>query len=176
MDSLNISNVKVLPEVAFVRGGMTNIAVNESTNMSIFFTSNCNGILIHREFVPNARIGETNFVNLLVTFILPIRLADGLVEIGQTACSTGVAQYTVLPQRKVFSLDYPAGYTLAALERLVVPAGPFEVLRFVGTFGVSGNSESETSYPVRNTGTVKHEIKSNDHTKIMALSLDDRGL
>ena len=83
VDGSKTSNVKVLPEVAIVGGIETNIAVNTKTGVSICFTSDSDGILIHRELIPKSYIQGADFVDLLVTFIPPIRLADGLLKLAR---------------------------------------------------------------------------------------------
>jgi hypothetical protein len=85
------ANVKTLPESAIVDGTETRIAVNSKTGVSICYTSNNNGILIHRELVPKVNIRGVGATDLLVSFIPPIQLADGLVELDQTAYSIGIA-------------------------------------------------------------------------------------
>jgi hypothetical protein len=175
MDDSKTANVKVLPEVAIVRGVETNIAVNTDTGVSICYTSDSSGILIHRELIPDISIRGVGTVDLLVTFIPPIRLADGLVAVGQTSYSIGTVQYTILPQRRVFKLNYTASYTLQALKTITVPAGTLDALRFSGTFAVSGDFESETFYLARNIGLIKSEVESNDHKRIKELGFSDVG-
>jgi hypothetical protein len=169
------SNVKVLPEVAIVKGVETSIAVNKKTGVSICFTSDSEGIQIHRELIPNTYIQGADFVDLLVTFIPPIRLADGLVEVAQTTYSIGTARYTLLPQRRVIDLDYTATYTLQTRKEVAIPAGTLDALHFHGTFAISGDLESETFYLSKNIGLVKGLVKSADHKRVTELSFISSG-
>jgi hypothetical protein len=175
VDGSKTSNVKVLPEVAIVGGIETSIAVNTKTGVSICFTSDSDGILIHRELIPNSYIQGTDIVDLLVTFIPPIRLADGLVEAAQTAYSIGTARYTLLPQRRVIDLDYTATYTLQTRKEVAIPAGTLDALHFHGTFAISGDLESETFYLSKNIGLVKGLVKSADHKRVTELSFISSG-
>lgn len=175
VDALKTANVKVLPEVAIVRGVETNIVINTDTGVSICYTSDSNGILIHRELIPDAYIKGVGTVNLLVTFIPPIRLADGLVAVGQTSYSIGIAQYTILPQRRVFKLNYTASYTLQAFETVTIPAGNLDALHFTGKFAVSGDFESVTFYLAKNIGLIKDEVQSNEQKSTRELHFIDGG-
>jgi hypothetical protein len=170
VDDSKTSKVKVLPEVAIVRGVETNIAVNTETGVGICYTSDNGGILIHRELIPANYIQGVDTVDLLVTFIPPVRLADGLVAVGQTSYSIGTAQYTTLPQRKVCNLHYTASYTLQALKTVTIPAGTLDALRFAGTFAISGDFESETFYLAKNIGLIKDEVESNDQKRTKELT------
>ena len=174
-DDLKTSKVKIYPEVATVRGVETNVAVNTATGVGICYTSDRKGILIHRQLTPNVYIQETGTVDLLVTFIPPIRLADGLVEVGQTAYSIGTAQYRLLPRRRVFDLAYTASYTLQALDRVFVPAGTFDTLVFQGTFTLGGDFESETFYLAKGLGVIKDEVEANAKKRTKELVFTDVG-
>jgi hypothetical protein len=175
VDGSKTSEVKVLPEVAIVGGIETSIAVNTKTGVSICFTSDSDGILIHRELIPNSYIQGADFVNLLVTFIPPIRLVDGLVEVGQTAYSMGTAQYTLLPQRRVVDLNYTATYTLQTLKEVAVPAGALDALHFHGIFAISGDFESDTFYVTKNVGLIKGVVESQGQKRTVELSSSNTG-
>jgi len=174
-DDTKTSGVKVLPEVAVVRGVKTNIAVNTDTGVGLCYTSDSDGILIHRELLSNVYVQGTGMIDLLVTFIPPIRLADGLVEVGQSAYSIGTAQYTLPPGRRVFDLDYKASYTLQSVKKVTVPAGTISALLFDGTFALSGDFESETFYLAKNIGLIKDEVESNDQKRTKELILTNVG-
>ena len=175
VDGSKTSNVKVLPEAAIVRGVETSIAVNTKTGASICYTSDNDGILIHRELFPKVYIQGLNTVDVIVTFIPPIRLADGLVEVGQTAYSMGTAQYTLLPQRRVIDLDYTATYTLQTHKEVAVPAGTLDALHFHGVFAISGDFESDTFYVTKNVGMIKGEVESHGQKRIVELSSSNTG-
>lgn len=175
VDGLKTVNVKVLPEVAIVRGVGTNIAINTDTGVSICYTSDSSGILIHRELIPDAYIRGVGKTDLLITFVPPIRLADGLVAVGQTSYSIGTAHYTTLPQRRVFNLNYTASYTLQGFAKVIVPAGTLDALRFDGKLVISGDLESETFYLSKNIGLIRNEVESNDQKRITELSFIDVG-
>ncbi len=175
VDGLKTVNVKVLPEVAIVRGVETNIAINTDTGVSICYTSDSNGILIYRELIQEAYVQGVGTVNLLITFIPPIRLADGLVAVGQTSYSIGTAQYTILPQRRVFNLNYKASYTLQAFKTVIIPAGTFDALRFTGKLAVSGDFESVTFYLAKNIGLIRDEVESNEQKSTRELRFIDGG-
>jgi hypothetical protein len=167
--------VKVLPEVAIVGGIETSIAVNTKTGVSICFTSDSDGILIHRELIPKSYIQGADFVDLLVTFIPPIRLADGLVEVGQTAYSIGTAQYTLMPQRRVIDLNYTATYMLQTPKEVAVPAGTLDALHFHGIFAISGDFESDTFYVTKNVGLIKGVVESQGQKRTVELSSSNTG-
>jgi hypothetical protein len=174
-DGSKTSKVKIYPELATVRGVETNVVVNTDTGVGICYTSDSKGILIHRQLTPNVYIQGTGTVDLLVTFIPPIRLADGLVEVGQTAYSIGTAQYRLLPRRRVFDLAYTASYTLQALNNISVPAGVIEALVFQGTFTLLGDFESETFYLAKGLGLIKDEIEVNTKKRTKELSFSNTG-
>jgi len=170
MNGSDASNVKVLSEVATVRGIETSIAVNENTGVSLCYTSDNDGILIHRELFPKVYIQGFNTVDVIVTFVPPIRLADGLVEVGQTAYSMGTAQYTLLPQKRVIDLDYTATYMLQTRKEVAVPAGSFDALVFKGTLTISGNLESEILYISKGIGLVKNVVEFAGQKRVTELS------
>lgn len=169
------ASVKVLPEVAIVVGIETSIAVNTKTGVSICFTSDSDGILIHRELFPKVYIQGLNTVDVLVTFIPPIRLADGIVEVGQTAYSMGTAQYTLLPQRRVIDLHYTATYTLQTRKEVAVPAGALDALHFHGIFAITGDFESDTFYLTKNVGLIMGVVESQGQKRTVALSSSNTG-
>jgi hypothetical protein len=150
----------------------TSIVVNEKTGVSACYTSDHNGILIHRQLFPNIFIhGLNTEADVLVTFSPPILLADGIIEIGQTAYSIGIAQYTLLPQGRVFDLDYSSRYTVQSTKDITVPAGAFDTLVFRGEMSISGDHESDTFYLSKGTGLVKNVVQSADQKKIVEVSL-----
>jgi hypothetical protein len=108
--------------------------------------------------------------DLLITFIPPIRLADGIVEVGQTAYSIGNAQYALLPQNWVIDLDYIATYTLQGSKDVVVPAGTFDSLIFEGTLIISGDLESEAVYISKGIGLVKDVVEFAGQKRVTELS------
>ncbi len=169
------STVKVLPETAFVGEAETSIAVNTETGVSICYTSDNEGVLIHRELFPKVYIQGVNTVDVIVTFVPPIRLADGLVEVGQTAYSMGTAHYVLLPQRRVINLSYTAMYTLQDHREVAVPAGTFEALHFRGTFAISSDSESDTFYVTKDVGLIKGLVESHDQKRIVELGSTNTG-
>jgi len=175
VDGSTTSNVKVLPEVAIVGGIETSIAVNTKTGVSICFTSDSDGILIYRELFPKVYIQGANNVDLLVTFIPPIRLVDGLVEVGQTAYSMGTAQYTLLSQRRVIDLNYTATYTLQTHKEVAVPAGTLDALHFHGIFAISGDFESDTFYVTKSVGLIKGVVESHGQKRTVELSSTNMG-
>lgn len=165
-----VSTVKILPETATVMGMKTSVAVNEKTGVSICYTSDNEGILIHRQLFPNVYIQRADSKDLLITFIPPIRLADGLVEVGQTAYSIGTAQYALLPQNWVIDLDYIATYTLQGRKDVVVSAGTFDSLIFEGTLIISGDLESEAVYISKGIGLVKDVVEFAGQKRVTELS------
>lgn len=164
------TTIKILPETAIVMGIKTNVAVNEKTGVSICYTSDNEGILIHRQLFPNSYIRGADSKDLLITFIPPIRLADGIVEVGQTAYSIGTAQYTLLPQNWVIDLDYIAVYTLQGRREVVVSAGTFDSLLFEGTLIISGDLESEALYISKGIGLVKDVVEFAGQKRVTELS------
>jgi len=175
VDGSKTSEVKILPEVAIVGGIETSIAVNTKTGVSICFTSDSDGILIYRELFPKVYIQGLNTVDVIVTFIPPIRLADGLVEVGQTAYSMGTAQYTLLPQRRVIDLNYTATYTLQTRKEVAVPAGALDALHFHGIFAISGDFESDTFYVTKDVGLIKGVVESQGQKRTVELSTSNTG-
>jgi hypothetical protein len=106
----------------------------------------------------------------VVTFIPPIRLADGIIEVGQTSYSIGTAQYMLLPQGRVLGLDYTAMYTLQTHEEATVPAGSFDTLIFQGTLIISGDSVSEALYVSKGVGLVKDVVRYDGKKRVTELS------
>ena len=169
-NGLGTSDVEVLAGTASVRGIETSIAANLKTGVAMCYTSDDHGILIHRQLFPNAYIRGSNRGDLLITFVPPIRVADGIVEIGRTAYSVGTAEYALVSDRRVMGLiNYAATYTLQASERVVVPAGVFDALLFRGTFAISGDVESEAFYMSKGLGLIKDVGKVNDQGGIVEL-------
>jgi len=171
VNDLGTSNVKVLAEVATVNDAETRIAVNAKTGVSICYTSDNDGIMIHRQFFPNVSVEGSDRGDLLVTFIPPIRLADGIVEVGQTAYSIGTARYTLLPRVRIIDLSYTATYTLQARKEVAVPAGAFDTLLFQGTLMISGDLESETFYVSKGVGLVKDVVKFAGRKRVTELNV-----
>ncbi len=175
VDGSDISSVKILTETAIVNDAEAQIAVNEKTGVAICYTSDDRGILIHRRRFPDVYIRESGREDLVVTFIPPIRLADGVVDIGQTAYSIGTARYALASTRRTVDLNYTATYTVQAGEEVGVPAGIFDTLIFRGTLMIEGDFESEVLYLAKGVGLVKAVAQSVGQKTVIELSVNNMG-
>jgi hypothetical protein len=125
-----------------------------------YLTSDSTGIFLHRQYEPHIFIGGVGWVNTDVTFIPPIKLAEGEVWIGQSSHSSGSAKTVVTPLGRTFFFSYTADSTIETEETITVPAGTFDAIRVRQSITLSeyGETLSMTRYLAKGIGIVKDVI------------------
>ena len=149
------------PSVATVTEGTT--AINGVSTKEVqftdgfigYYTNDDDGIRLHRQFEPGVFILGVGTVDLTVTFIPPIKIADAETDIGQTVDSSGIARTNNLPELGVLDLPYNSSFTVEGFESITVPAGSFTSLRLQGTLIADGELISSTLYLAENAGLLK---------------------
>lgn len=144
---------KVLPKLLKVNGVMTSVARDKDGSRE-YYTSDSNGILLHRlsDNVSHPRVGT---VNLSLTFIPPLQMAAGMINIGQTFESSGIIRTNNLPIVGTLRFPYSASFSFAAIENITVPAGNFDVLKISGDITLQNETLSGTFYLAEDIGIVK---------------------
>lgn len=95
-------------------------------------------------------------VNLTITFMPPVPLANGVADIGQTVNTGGIARTNKLPRAGIIQFPYNANFTIAAFDNVTVPAGIFDIVRLQGTLDLSGQPSSLLTFDLANAiGVVK---------------------
>jgi len=147
--------IKVLNKKVNVRGVWTSPVKFVEENLTEYVTSDSDGIFLHRQYQPHIYIGGVGWVDIDVTLIPPIKLAEGEVWIGQSFHSSGTARTLVLPQGWRFDFDYTADSTIEAEETITVPAGTFDAIRTRESITLYDQTISETRYLAKGIGIVK---------------------
>lgn len=145
---------RVLPNLVNVNGAMTSVFLCKCGQKE-YYTSNSNGILLHKLYLPNVSIPNIGVVNIATTFIPPLKIADGIISTGQTFQSSGILKYNNLPVVGVIKLPYNASFSFISTENITVPAGNFDVLNISGDLTIQGKSTSQTFYVAKDIGVVK---------------------
>ena len=112
----------VAPGTTSVHGVATK-ALQESDGFISYWTSDSNGIRLHREFEPHVFIDGVGTVALTTTFNPPIVVASGVTDIGQTANSSGTAE------TNLGNFSYSATFTIQTADQISVPLREFNALR-----------------------------------------------
>jgi hypothetical protein len=147
--------IRVLNKKVNVRGVWTSPVKFVEENLTEYVTSDSDGIFLHRQYQPHIYIGGVGWVDIDVTLIPPIKLAEDEVWIGQSFHSSGTARTLVLPQGWRFDFDYTADSTIEAEETITVPAGAFDAIRTRESITLYGQTISETRYLAKGIGIVK---------------------
>jgi hypothetical protein len=161
---------KVLNKKVKVRGIDTNPVKFVEENVTEYLTSDSNGIFLHRQYEPHIYISGVGWVDIDVTFIPPIKLADGEVWIGQSFHSSGTARTLVLPLGSISNFYYTADSTIEAEETVTVPAGTFDTIRYRGSVTIYGQTLSMTRYLAKGIGIVK-DVATNPQGKTATFEL-----
>ena len=151
---------RVLPKLVDVNGAMTSVFLCKCGDKE-YYTSDSNGILLHRIFAPDVSIPNIGVVNITATLIPPLKIADGIISIGQTFQSSGIVKYNNLPTVGILKLPYNASFSFISTDNITVPAGNFDVLNISGDLTIQGQSNSQTFYVAKDIGIVKQISNSN---------------
>jgi len=146
---------KVLNEEVTVEGVKTRPVEFVEEHVKEYYTSDSNGIFLHRQYQPQVYISGFGLVDIDATFIPPIKLAGGNVWIGQSFHSSGRVKGVVWPPGYTYSFYYTADSTIEGQETITVPAGTFDTIRYHTTFNVQGTTQSSTRYLAEGIGVVK---------------------
>jgi len=142
-NKVNVSGVETSP-VEFIE-----------ENVAEYLTSDSNGIFLHRAYQPNIYVSGVGLVDIDVTFIPPIKLADGEAWIGQSFHSEGTARTSVRRRGRTYDFDYTADSTIEAEETVTVPAGTFDAIRYREWITINGQTLSMIRYLAKGIGIVK---------------------
>jgi hypothetical protein len=147
--------LQVLKKTTLVEGVQTAVFSYNLSGTKEYYTSDAEGIQLHRISQRRVPIEGLGHVNLTLTFIPPLRLADGWMELGQTFDSRGIVRTNRLPRAGVIEIPYNASFTFEALETVIVPAGDFEVVKLSGIINIEGVPQSQTFYLAEGVGIIK---------------------
>jgi hypothetical protein len=141
-----------------------------------YFTSDAQGILLHRLFVPRINIPGVGIKSVTLTASPAIVLATEGAEIGQTFNSYGNFN-AVIPGIGAGLLPYSASYTVLGYETATVPAGTFETIKLQGAIYQNGDlSTAVTYYLAKNIGIVKQETVASGSTTVSELQETSVGI
>jgi len=175
MNGEHTEKVKVLNNMAVVEGVKTAVFSYTLSGSKEYFTSGAEGVHLHRIFQRNVPIEGLGHVNLTLTFIPPLRLADGWIEMGQTANSRGIVRTNPLPRVGVLEFPYSSSFTFEAFDNVTVPAGDFEVAKIAGVVTVEGVPESQTFFLAEGLGIVKGIASAGAEQEISELVATNAG-
>lgn len=149
----------VLNKKVNVNGTETTVIQYEEENLKAYFTSDANGILLHRQYQPHVFVQGVGWVNIDVTFDPPIKFAEGVTGFLSNLHSEGQARTKVSSMGRTFDFGYTADTIIESLETVTVPAGTFDAIKFHGLITLSspyGNSSiSSTLHLAKDIGIVK---------------------
>jgi len=136
-------------------GGMnTSVQYFPQSGSEEYYTSDLNGIRLHRLFQPNFPVADLGNVDISFTFVPPMVYANGLINIGETFYSSGKIRMTGLPWGGV-DIPYHASFTFTSFETVTVPAGDFNVIVISGTLTIAGETGPVTLYLGKELGVIK---------------------
>jgi hypothetical protein len=157
---------KVLPKMANVNGTITSVVLC-GCGQKEYYTSDSNGIMLHRLFFPDVLIEPMGRGNLTITFIPPLQIADSMINIGQLFVSNGNAISTFSLTDRIIKLPYNTTYRFNNTENITVPAGNFDVLKISGSFSLGDQSVLQTFYLAEDIGIVK-QVSDGTTQELMA--------
>jgi len=137
----------VLNQMVIVGGVETAVFQDSDDGSKDFFTSDADGIRLHRLFAPNVFVEGVGTVNLELTFVPPLKLADGVVpRIGQMVRQSGSIRTNKLPRVGTLQFGYNSSFTVGEAGPVEVPPGLFEdVIGLRGTLEMVGSGEPPAS-------------------------------
>ena len=145
---------RILPKPVEVNGVMTTVA-RDKGGLKEYYTSDSNGIMLHRLYEPDVSIKHIGKVNLSLTFIPPLQMAADIINIGQTFESSGIIRTNSLPIVGTMRVPYSSSFSLVSTENITVPAGNFDVLKISGDITLLNETLSTTYYLAEDIGIVK---------------------
>ena len=156
VDGKKTMTVSVLNKTVEIGGVETTVFYYLPGGAKEFYTSDSNGIRLHRIFQPNVYIEGVGYINFSLTFIPPVVYADEWVQIGQTFESSGIVRTNNLPLVGVVEFLYDASFTFEGFDNVTVPAGSFfDVGVLSGTLTIEGEPESQGLYLAEGFGAIK---------------------
>jgi hypothetical protein len=117
----NIVTRKVLDKKVLVNGVETSVVKYIDEKLRVFFSSDSNGIYLHRQIFREA--GR----NFNVIFVPPLKFGNATFEVGDSFHSEGNAITSVAG--RTFYFYYTAGTSVEGTESIPVPAGTFDTIR-----------------------------------------------
>jgi hypothetical protein len=137
-----------------IRGVNTSVQSFPQSGSKEYYTSDLNGIRLHRLFQPNFPIADLGNVDASFTFIPPLVYANGLINAGETFSSNGKIRMDGLPWGGV-DIPYDASFTFTGFQTVTVPAGDFNVIVISGTLTIAGETGPVTLYLAKELGVIK---------------------
>jgi hypothetical protein len=137
VDGLSEETTLVLNDPAVINGVATSVFENSDRTRE-YYTADSNGIQLHALFAPRVFVSGLGRVNLTITFIPPIKIGNGVLQVGDVIQSSGIGRTNRLPRVGVVDLSYAATFSVTALDTVTVPAGTFDVVRVAGSIIISG--------------------------------------
>jgi hypothetical protein len=148
---------QVLKKKKAVNGVDTTVVQYVEENIKEYYTSDSNGILLHRQYQPHVYVQALGWVNIDVTFDPPAKFADAFAGNGDIFYSQGSAIIKVGGRKTNF--NYGACTTFRAIKNITVPAGNFDAIRAdvsITLFTPYGNfNVSSKRYLAEGIGAVK---------------------
>ena len=147
---------KVLSKSFNVNGVMTKI-IKHKAGLKEYYTNDSNGIMLHRLYQPDVSIPNIGTVDFSLTFIPPIQIVGGMVNIGETFQSNGIIKTNSLPTVGVMRLPYNSSFSIDSAENITVPGGNFDVVKISGNITLIDETVSTTYYMAEDIGIVKED-------------------
>jgi len=162
-------SVATVTEGTTIINGVSTKEVQFTDGFIGYYTNDASGIQLHRQFEPGVFILGVGTVDLTVTFIPPIKIADAETDIGQIVNSSGIARTNNLPELGVLDLPYSSSFTVEGFESITVPGGDFTVVQLLGTLTADGELVSSILYLARKIGIIKTTETINGITETLEL-------
>jgi len=119
----NIVTRKVLDKTVFVNGVETSVVKYVDEKLRLYFSSDSDGIFLHREYEPSVYISGAGWTSIDVIFDDPIHFGNATFEVGNSFHSEGNAITRVAG--RTFNFGYAAVTTVEGTETVSVSAGTF---------------------------------------------------
>lgn len=119
----------VLKKKVMVNGVETSVVKYVDENLRVYFSSDSNGIFLHREYEPSVYVQGYGWTSIDATFVPPVKFGDNTFDIGDFFHSEGTA--ITRAAGRTFNFGYTADTTIEEMETISVPAGTFvDTIRF----------------------------------------------
>ncbi len=113
----------VLKKKVMVSGVETSVVKYVDENLRVYFSSDSNGIFLHREYEPSVYVQGYGWTSIDATFVPPVKFGDNTFDIGDFFHSEGTA--VTRAAGRTFNFGYTADTNIEAMETISVPAGTF---------------------------------------------------
>jgi hypothetical protein len=130
------STTRVLNDTVLINNIETKVLYYSPGGAMQFFTSDLDGIKLHRVVIPGYVFPWIGPYDLALTFNPPVSLAGGVAFVGGQQSSFGTVSSNDIPYIGELIYAYNAAFSFVNSENVTVPAGNFDIITLQGAIDI----------------------------------------